>query len=499
MLNKNVEQKKLDADNLTVGARGGAVAFGLKIASAFLNLANQVMLARMLGAGGVGGVILALSVVRVSIQVAKFGMEEAMMRFIPLYVETNDRDRLKGSIYFALAFCLLISIVLMLMVLVFSRFISVNIFHSEGLLRLLPVAAIAIPFCVTRDVIGGILRGYKDVFKSLIPESFISPFFRLAVFLFLSLKGVSAYYAIVAFVVGEVLAFILSIVFLIQRINRIGHVRKKCDRKKILDVAFSIIFTSMTILLYTQADIWILGMYTSTDIVGIYGTAAKLMIVVYFPMLAFFNILPPIISSVYTSGDLVELRTIVSNSTRWILSMAMPIILILLFEGRLILKYAFGEEFMAGYIVLVILTLGQMIKAAAGLVGTLFQMTGEHKVYMKVNVFWGILNIIMNIILVPRYGMAGAAVATAFCLSMIDIICIVIAYKRLSVLTLASGLKFDLVFITVVAAAYFLLAQNNYYTGHHILLALALTVYIGKSIYNNDIPLKLLFGKHIKS
>ncbi len=223
-------------------------------------------------------------------------------------------------------------------------------------------------------------------------------------------------------------------------------------------MAFAVIFTSMSILLYTQADIWILGMYMPMEIVGIYGIAAKLVLLVYFPMIAFNAIIPPLISSIHASGNNEELKNMVSESTRWILSMAMPIILILVIEGKYILEYAYGQEFSAGYASLIILIFGQMIKAGAGLVGVILQMTGEHKVYMKITMIWGIINIILNIILVPRYGMIGAAAATAFSLSMIDVMCIFIIQKRLSLSTLAKGLKFDIVFIVVVAGLYELLA-----------------------------------------
>ena len=110
------------------------------------------------------------------------------------------------------------------------------------------------------------------------------------------------------------------------------------------------------------------------------------------------------------SGDLNELRKVVSESTRWILSTAMPIILILAIRREI-----YPEIFLRAGICIRLCRVGnsyfgQMIKAGAGLIGVMLQMTGEHKVYMKVNIFWGIVNIILNILLVPRYGMIGAAI-----------------------------------------------------------------------------------------
>lgn len=98
MFDNDLDIKKHKKDNLTVGAKGGAIAFILKIASTVLGFLNQVALARILGAGGVGEVLLAISVVRIFSQIAKFGMEEAMMRFVPLYIDRKDDARLKGAI-----------------------------------------------------------------------------------------------------------------------------------------------------------------------------------------------------------------------------------------------------------------------------------------------------------------------------------------------------------------------------------------------------------------
>ena len=299
MAENYLEGEELNKDNLTVGAKGGAIAFILKIASTVLGFLNQVALARILGAGGVGEVLLAITVVRISSQIAKFGMEEAMMRFVPLYIDRKDDARLKGAIYFSLFLCFTISMVLAIFVAVFSKFIAINIFHSQNLVKLLPLIVISIPAGVIRDVIGGILRGYKETFRSLLPETLISPFFRLAIFLLLAVNGVSPYHAIIAYITGEILSAILSIKYLFSKVKNIEPVKRINERKMILEVAFTIILTGISVLLYTQADIGILGMLTSTETVGIYGVATRLVLLVYFPMMAFATVIPSLISSIH--------------------------------------------------------------------------------------------------------------------------------------------------------------------------------------------------------
>ena len=495
-MEKNMEQGKQGADNLAAGAKGGAIAFSLKILSTGLGFLNQIILARILGAGGIGEVLLALSIVKVAALIAKFGMEETMMRFVPLYIVRKDYARLKGTIYFALQFCLLLSIFLGSLIWFFSGFISMDVFHSDGLLKLLPFIAVALPAGVLYEVIGGILKGYKDTFRALLPLFIISPFLRLVIFLLLSIRGGTPLYAVAAFLSAEIFSMLLSIVFLFKKTNKIRALKHGTEYKRVLNVAFAMIFTGVSAFLFTSTDLWIVGMFDSTEAVGIYGVTAKLVTLIVFSLGAFSTVIPPLISSIYASNDLNELRKVVGKSTRWILSTAMPITLILMLEGDIILKYLFGEKFTGGYTALLILCVGQLINAGCGLVGYLLQMTGGHKKYMKIALFWGVVNVILNIILVPRIGITGAALSTAFCLAMVNIVAMFAVYSKFSVLTLAEGLKFDIVFAAVVAFFYFLCRYNDFSPGYHILLGCSLTVYIWKSVVKNDIPWRLLFSKN---
>lgn len=483
-------------DVLVIGAKGGAVAFILKIISTALGFLNQVILARILGAGGIGEVLLALSVVNVFVQIAKFGMGETMMRFVPAYIDQKDDARLKGTIYFALKFTFLFSIIFVFFLLLSSRFISINIFHAEGLLKLLPIVAVSVPATVIKDVIKGVLKGYRDVFKAILPEFIISPIMRIGIFLLLTLKGVFPLYAIIAFVSGEIFVVLLSIGFLFKKLEKIRPVKQLYERKKILDVACAVIVTSISALVYNQADLWMLGIFTTTEVVGIYGASAKLVALTSFPMMASATIIPSLMSSLHVSGNHKEMREVVSKSSRWILSIAMPMILFLILEGRFILKYIYGEKFEAGYIVLVILSIGQLIKVGTGLSGFLLQMTGWHKNLMKITVFSGILNICLNILLIPPFGMLGAAVSITLCVSMVNLASIFVIYKKLSISILARGLKFDAVFLAIVGLFYSLFTYGNSPMGIHLLFIAAVTIYMWKSITNNDIPWRLLIAKH---
>lgn len=492
----NRESKRRGEDNLRTGFRGGIVSFVLQISSAVLGFSNTIILARILSAGGIGEVFLALSVMNICSMIAGFGMNGAMMRFVPVYLENRKQDKLKGIIFFALKFCFALSLLFVLLLLLLSKFISMNVFHSRGLLKLVPVVAFILPVYVLNDVISGVLRGYKDTFRALLPHMVISPFLKITVFLFLSLRGGSPVFAVVAVLIAEIIAIVFSISFLLKRVDRTKPSYEWSECRKVLDIGSTMIFTILSVFLYTQADLWIVGMLRSTEEVGIYGVIARLVVLISFSLGAFSTIIPSIISTVYTSGESSEMERVIRGSTRWILTIAMPVVLIITIEGRMILKYAYGERFLAGYAALVILSIGQLVNSGAGLVGWLLQMTGGHRTFMKITIFWGILNVILDIILVRYFGIIGAALSTAFCLAMVNIVSVFVIRNKLSVVTLARGVGFDIFFMVIVAILYFIITYNNIYMGSHFLLVIALIIYMTKSIIKGDLPVQYLLEKY---
>lgn len=488
--------KSRDEDNLRTGFKGGAISFVLQVSSAVLGFSNTVILARILSTGGLGEVILALSVMNICSMIAGFGMNGAMMRFVPVYLEKGRKDTLKGIIYFALKFCFAVSLLFVALLLLLSKFISINVFHTQGLLKLLPIVAVILPVYVLNDVISGVLRGYKDTFRALMPHMFISPLLKITVFLLLSITSKSPVFAVVAVLVAEIISIIFSISFLLTKVDRSRPSYEWSECKKLLDVGSTMIFTILSVFLYTQADLWIVGMLRSTEEVGIYGVISRLVVLISFSLGAFSTIIPSIISSVYSSGDSSEMQRVIRESTRWILTIAMPVVLIILIEGRMILKYAYGERFLAGYTALVILSVGQLVNSGAGLVGWLLQMTGGHRTFMKITIFWGILNVILDIILIRYFGIVGAALSTAFCLAMVNIVSVFVIRSKLSVITLARGVGFDVLFIFIISVLYLVILYNNIEMGSHLLLVISLIIYMTKSVIRGDLPVQYLLHKY---
>ena len=90
----------------------------------------------------------------------------------------------------------------------------------------------------------------------------------------------------------------------------------------------------------------------------------------------------------------------------------------------------FGKGYVeTGYIVLIVLSFGQLINCMTGGAGFTLIMTGRQNIQLLILVASVLINIALNIILIPRYGSLGAALATSIAISLANITKVVVVFK----------------------------------------------------------------------
>ncbi len=191
--------------------------------------------------------------------------------------------------------------------------------------------------------------------------------------------------------------------------------------KSLIFLSFPFLMTLFLVFLNGWVDKMVLRFYIESDVLGQYFVAYRLAAMIFLPLMAFNTLLAPRISEAYQlQKSSSQLRTIIWDVLRWAILFASIGFVLFVLLGKYLLGI-FSEQHVLMYPVLLILSVGQLINVAAGPVGVVMKMTKLQNLYAKVMCVSVFVNFILNIILIPSFGVYGAALASAVGLICINV------------------------------------------------------------------------------
>jgi len=176
-------------------------------------------------------------------------------------------------------------------------------------------------------------------------------------------------------------------------------------------LALPMFLTSAMSIVIGQTDTVMLGAMRSEGEVGVYQIALRLGLLAAFILNAVNTMVAPKFSEIYHGGDREALVQLSTQCSRLIFWSTVPVLAALVVLGPWILGW-FGPEYPAGYSALLFLAAGQFVNSMSGSVGYFLNMTGDHKVFRNIIMTAAALNVLLNWLLIPRFGIEGAALAS---------------------------------------------------------------------------------------
>lgn len=176
-----------------------------------------------------------------------------------------------------------------------------------------------------------------------------------------------------------------------------------------------------------------LGYFRTAEEVGVYSAVQRTAVMGTIVLTAFNTVFAPVISRLHDQGRILQLKTLFQTIAKWTFTFSLPIYLAMILFRKPLLGL-FGPEFVSGSGALAVLSVGWIVHSGTGSTGVMLSMTGRPMVnFLNMSGFF-ILNIGLNLILIPRYGILGAASATAFSLTAGNAVSVVITRAFFKVL-----------------------------------------------------------------
>jgi O-antigen/teichoic acid export membrane protein len=290
---------------------------------------------------------------------------------------------------------------------------------------------------------GAALSGLRHILAGQLPEFLIRP----AIFLLLLAgaaiwikTGLSAAAAMLLYLFAAAIAFAggawllwKKTPFLIRRASPVY------DKSVWLASALPLALIGGMTLITQQASLLLLGFFVPDSSIGLFRIAAQVAQLASFGLLAINTVLTPRFAALHAQGDKPRLQQLVTGSARLILLINLFLTLVFLFGGKLFLHLAFGINYEGAYNPLIILLVGQLINSGTGSVGVLLNMSGHEQHVARVTVIAALLNVALNLALIPFLGINGSAVATSASLIIWNILLWWAVRKKLGLNSLAFG------------------------------------------------------------
>lgn len=429
--------KSLTKNNQSLKQRliqGTIGSFGLKIAGSAFAFILSVILARVLGKIGLGTYAYAITWANLLSIPATLGIDQLIVREVAIYRAKSHWELMAGilrwSNYVVLGTSLVLTVIATAVVGVIQG--SVNELAIAVLL-----AMISIPFGSLRNLRLGAMRGLDRIVVGQIPDTLLAPIITIVLvtlgyWVFPNNFGV--FWVLVSKIFAIAITFLLGAIWLWRSLpEEVKQIKPQYAGRQWLFAALPFMFLGTVQLINARIDIIMLGAIQGVAAVGIYTVVVGLTQLTAFIHHAALGVMGPTIATLYSQGEFKKLEKLIQKS-------ALAVFLLSLFLGGIMMglgKYLlliFGNDFVMGITAMNILISGQIFNALTGPVGLVLNMTGHQNQTAIATGISAVLNIILNAILIPQWGINGAAIATTTSIITINIIKVIMMRKKLGIL-----------------------------------------------------------------
>jgi O-antigen/teichoic acid export membrane protein len=427
----NVRLRSTLKSNLVKGSAG---AFGLRLVYTALTFLTSILLARVLGTAGFGAYSYAIVWAYLLSVPATLGFDNYIVREIAVYQSQADWGLMRGILRWANLSVFLASVSLSLVTLAVAWVLVGQ--ENPTTFYGLCLAIALMPALSLRNVRRGAMRGLHQITIGLFPELLIDPMILIVLTIcayFILGAKLSALWIIGFYGFGTIVTLVIIDRFLRRVLPERARTTAPVFKGRAwLSGALPFMLIESIPIINAQTDVLMLGAFRGVEAVGLYVPVNRGAQLITFILMAVGSALAPTIASAYADNRLMELQPTITKSVRVVAGVAFLFAVSLIVGGHWYLML-FGPEFAEGQTALFILAVGSFISTAVGLALVILNMTGHERFTAILGWVTTVLNIVLNAIFIPLWGVEGAAIATSISVMIGGFVSLVAVRRKLGI------------------------------------------------------------------
>ncbi|MCA1730159.1 MAG: flippase [Actinobacteria bacterium] len=404
-------------------ARGVGVSSVGQGLSRLLGYATQVAMAWMYGPAQLGFYVLGVTLAQVANILAQFGMDNGVVRYVAHYSAEGDARRVRGTVIQALLITFAFSVVLSVVLFLCAGFLADKVFDKPFLETMFRAFSVSVPFFTVMSMALWATQGFQIVKYQSYVQDVLRPLLNLALIAVFYLLGIKVLGAVAAYIISMAFGAGLALYYL-RRIypgllNR--ELKPKFESRALFSASGPMIVTSFTQQINSWLAVLVLGVFAPVREVGIYNVGFRTAALSTLVLFALSGIFSPMVSSLYRRRLSQDLGYLYKDVSRWAFTGALAFFLMTALLGPDIML-VFDAEFVPGWPVIVIIAAAQLFSSSIGPTARVLAMTGHQRIVMFATLGSAAAAVVLNLALVPAFGIYGAAVATAASMVLVNVV-----------------------------------------------------------------------------
>jgi O-antigen/teichoic acid export membrane protein len=404
---------------ITRQIRGSNLLLAGRLLSLAVALATQVIIVRYLSKTTFGAFAYALAIVAVGETIATFGLDKAIARFVPIYHERGDRARVLGTIFMVAVTTATLGLAVVAVVIGLHHVLHSSAFGARDVAPLLVILVALAPLQALDATLVGLLAVFARPRAIFLRVYVLTPGLRLlAVVAVLAahagvLSLATGYVAAAAFG-STIYGFVLYRVLQSEGLLANFHPREiRVPVREILALTVPLLTTELLYVLIRASDTLVLGHFRSAATVASYAVVKPVAELNEIVLLSFGLLFVPLAARLFARRDLPAIDELYWQSAAWVATLSFPIFALTFLLAKPLLGALYGARYEGSGKFLMIVAAGSYAQAALGFNGSMLMVFGRIRYIVGVNALVVIVNLALNLTLIPKYGAIGAAIGTS--------------------------------------------------------------------------------------
>jgi O-antigen/teichoic acid export membrane protein len=416
------QQAKPDQRQVIASTAGSAAIAGAgDLINAVLRYLINVVMTNIVSLS-IFGIYTAISTFAIIVSsIAVLGLDNTMLRFLSTYRAKGEYGLAAGVVRFVVWMTLISSLICGVLFYLSATTIAHLIYHQDAYAIPLKQVVLLVPLMALQLILPNGLMALKAIKWKIYTDRLIQPGLSLVLVVVFYFLGLRLEALILATICGYLASVITGQVLLRKASKQlVSDAIPRFEPKVWLHFALPMCFHTFIQNVLNSTDVLFLAAFTTAAQVGLYAAAERASIPVYMPLVALNTIFSPLIAEYYARGEYEQLTSMSRVVTKWSFSLSLPLFLCCCVFHNAILSI-FGREYIAAGTVLIILSFGNLVDAGVGSVWNLLMMTGRTRIILANTTTALTVNILLSFLLVPRFNVIGAAVATALAVIILNV------------------------------------------------------------------------------